>query len=205
MSNVFKSKIIGNRFGFTLIELMIVIGIIGILAVVVVPKAMSSKDDAKAVGIDTNMRTIEGIITSVIDTNATAAELSKTLFVKFNAAGLKNPFSNSTNIIPWITHALWTGSSIIGLSTNPAVPPAVCIHDSAATSAKTVFDNSFAKDGTTPTFLNAYNAGGTVIVSITRPTNEPLQAIIYGVRPFISGSIKGTPITTIAKAIIVSQ
>ena len=185
MSNVFKSKIIGNRFGFTLIELMIVIGIIGILAVVVVPKAMSSKDDAKAVGIDTNMRTIEGIITSVIDTNATAAELSKTLFVKFNAAGLKNPFSNST--------------------TNPAVPPAVCIHDSAATSAKTVFDNSFAKDGTTPTFLNAYNAGGTVIVSITRPTNEPLQAIIYGVRPFISGSIKGTPITTIAKAIIVSQ
>lgn len=53
--------------GFTLIELMIVIAVIGILAIVLVPKVGTVKTQAKEAGLDTNIRLVQGYMESKID------------------------------------------------------------------------------------------------------------------------------------------
>lgn len=53
--------------GFTLIELMIVIAVIGILAVVLVPKITNVKDSAKSAGVTTNAKSVEAFVVANID------------------------------------------------------------------------------------------------------------------------------------------
>lgn len=53
--------------GFTLIELMIVIAVIGILAVVLVPKMSGLKDSAKESGVVTNAKSVEAYVIANID------------------------------------------------------------------------------------------------------------------------------------------
>jgi len=53
--------------GFTLIELMIVIAVIGILAVVLVPRMTSARDSAKNAGVTTNAKSIEAYVVANID------------------------------------------------------------------------------------------------------------------------------------------
>ena len=53
--------------GFTLIELMIVIAVIGILAVVLVPKMTSAKDSAKNAGVITNAKSVEAFVVANLD------------------------------------------------------------------------------------------------------------------------------------------
>ncbi len=60
---MFKRKKDG---GFTLIELMIVIAVIGILAVVLVPKVGGIKTSAKTAGLDVNVRTVQAYAESRI-------------------------------------------------------------------------------------------------------------------------------------------
>lgn len=53
--------------GFTLIELMIVIAVIGILAIVLVPKVGTVKTQAKESGLDVNVRLVQGYAESKIN------------------------------------------------------------------------------------------------------------------------------------------
>lgn len=91
--------------GFTLIELMIVIAVIGILAVVMVPKFGGVKDSAKTTGVITNVRSVESYVNANIDKwvnkgtedHKIAAEIAAAFAPVDNA--VKNPYSGMTNIV----------------------------------------------------------------------------------------------------------
>ncbi|HEY8909665.1 MAG TPA: prepilin-type N-terminal cleavage/methylation domain-containing protein [Desulfosporosinus sp.] len=92
--------------GFTLIELMIVIAVIGILAVVLVPKVGTIKTQAKSAGIDTNIRMVQAYGQSRITSWANAGTSVSTIEADFQSALtggtdlMANPFSRSTTVIP---------------------------------------------------------------------------------------------------------
>ncbi len=88
--------------GFTLIELMIVIAVIGILAVVLVPKVGTIKTQAKTTGLDTNIRLVEGYVQSKItkwaDKGTIATEIQDDIVAAFNNEEITNPFTFSKNV-----------------------------------------------------------------------------------------------------------
>lgn len=59
-------ELLRKRQGFTLIELMMVIAVIGILAAVLIPKIGSTKDSAKNSGVESNARQVEAQINGII-------------------------------------------------------------------------------------------------------------------------------------------
>jgi len=87
--------------GFTLIELMIVIAVIGILAIVLVPKVGAVKTQAKYQGINTNMRVVEGYVQSKItrwaDKGISQADIAEDLDdgLESTSDPISNPFYNS--------------------------------------------------------------------------------------------------------------
>lgn len=90
--------------GFTLIELMIVIAVIGILAVVLVPKVGSIKTSAKTVGLDTNSRVVQAYVQSRI----TAWASDTTTFTQsVIASDIKAGLTSATDKIqnPFVTGA----------------------------------------------------------------------------------------------------
>jgi len=95
--------------GFTLIELMIVIAVIGILAIVIVPKVGIIKTTAKSVGIDSNQRMVEGYvrsrISSWVSAELTGSAVGTDIFNQFTGIAtndstnaIKNPFTGLTTI-----------------------------------------------------------------------------------------------------------
>ena len=121
--------------GFTLIELMIVIAVIGILAIVLVPKVGTIKTQAKGAGIETNVRMVQGYLQSKAskwaDQKVSQADVAKDVYNAFNSPGenekIKNPFSNKDVIVDKINTSSGTLSdndslqilSVFGTSGNP--------------------------------------------------------------------------------------
>lgn len=88
--------------GFTLIELMIVIAVIGILAIVLVPRVGTVKAQAKETGLDTNVRVIQGYVESKIDKWVSKGSTADQVQADIVAAlsdnkGLTNPFTSVTD------------------------------------------------------------------------------------------------------------
>lgn len=87
---------IKNKKGFTIIEVMVVIALIGILAAVLVPQFGSVRDRAKDAGMLTNAKMVEAYVASMIDT-ATPANMNTALTTQFNSGdnALVNPYTDA--------------------------------------------------------------------------------------------------------------
>ncbi|MBM7622731.1 type IV pilin protein [Sporohalobacter salinus] len=80
-----KMSFINDEDGFTLIELMIVIGILGVLIAIAVPKFSGMTDEAEDVAVQSDLRNIQTGMSMHFAENTTMTALSDiTDYVDFN-------------------------------------------------------------------------------------------------------------------------
>ena len=86
-----------NKKGFTMIELMIVITVIGILAIVLLPRIAGVRDDARNSGVNANMRTVQGVAELEINRykEGEESQFKNRLLNRLN--DLENPMTGTTN------------------------------------------------------------------------------------------------------------
>lgn len=128
--------------GFTLIELMIVIAVIGILAIVLVPKVGAIKTQAKSAGIDVNMRMVDGYvqsrITSWANANAGVGTSQATVAADLTSALsggtdlMANPFSGNKLVTNVLVTGAWGTQQAVNIynsapSSNPQLAGTVVV------------------------------------------------------------------------------
>ena len=93
-----KLQMIRNQKGFTLIELMVVVLIIGILVAIAIPVFGSAANNARLKSDQANLRTIDGAIAQyVAENNADPADVAALVTAKFLKSAPKNPYTQAAD------------------------------------------------------------------------------------------------------------
>ena len=175
MSFLKKSK-------FTLVEILLVLGVIAILAAVIVPKIGTVKDNAKLAGVDTNTRMIQAYTQSVIQNydSSQATVFEKELTNAFSGNNLSNPFTKGVGIGVYDT-------------VDPVSPSSSAVISTSDDTSKTVSETKWTKIANDPKLT------GSIIVSAypaSSGTNN-LEVAIYPCdkngNPIMSKKVVVTP------------
>lgn len=109
-------KFLKNQKGFTLIELMMVIAVIGILAAVLIPKLSGIKDSAKDSGTQSNFRQVQAAVEGNIARYQGSTYAASDLASKLNGmigSSFMNPFdSNLTGAQTYTTATALTSAGV---------------------------------------------------------------------------------------------
>jgi type IV pilus assembly protein PilA len=114
--------------GFTLIELMIVVVVIGILAAIAIPNMLAMQDRAREGSVKANMHTLQLAAEDYgIQNEGQYADNAGLVSVLIPPAGITfiNPFNRAS--VAWVDQATWT----IPLSTGSSVTGVTAYGDSA--------------------------------------------------------------------------
>ena len=93
-----------NNKGFTLIELMIVLSIIGILAVVLIPKVGSMKDTTRETGVSANVSSVRALLELKVNDRTSNVRVEDDRLVlilneEFTGGNaIVNPFTNGNSM-----------------------------------------------------------------------------------------------------------
>ena len=183
MFKLFQKKLLPNKKGFTLVELMIVIAIIGILAVVLIPQASKMREGAKNSGVEANMRMVQAHLEAVIDDNDGDVALADALIARIGTS-IANPIVNGNKI------AQKVGIGAVPVDGDFTVLGAVTIvYNAGGTSFTNAVGDYFGNEGS----VDGEDLVGTVLVAI-EGDDQSLEATVFGY------NAEGEPMTIVTKA-----